>query len=852
MGTELVSFYYSASIAINLLCFVLVFASKLNQKQPYLNTIMLGCVLMTIFQFATWSYHEASNLETALTWLRMQIAIILITTPLLYVLFIQWSGERPQRRILYPVLSICIFCLIANIVMPYTLSFSGDVELVSYTVFGNEQVYRLAGSQSAFELARYSVSAFVVCVLIGVAVRLHKREEYVVFGILCSTLTLIVGISVVNAMVDSGKFDLIYFGGLPSTILNVAACLSISISLAAKTASLNKQIALRQQLEEMLANLAEGTSSVDSDRFYVEMMEQLDKVSGASFTYLALYSVEDGKPWIRTKAAFHQHKLIPNFSYPLDTIDNRLFEKDHPTIIKDGLYRDFPDVPLFQKVRATGYINYPIINEVGGIEGSIISLYDHPFEHTSTQEQIMRVLTSRAGAEMRRNRLESELRQMAYFDYQTQLPNITQLHKIIEEQFERNLAAQSQSLLMVLELTKMSELNRQFGFEFVDSAIKVLGERLRDCVDENMKIARFSRDEFAIVIENVKGDPKHLVEQHYSICSQLIQAPIKHSGREIKLYSCAGGVIFPGQTPRKSDVIRCASLALRQAKQEKLAYNAFDKSTLEKADRESRIDILLEQALINENELFVMYQPKVSKEGELKGAEALARWVNQELGFVSPVEFIELAEQNGHIDKLGLLIIRQVCQQLQAWQQEGFDFNGRVAINVSALQLAKPDFVHKTMFILNEYGVIPSQIEFELTESGLLKNLDEGIERLSELRYLGFTIALDDFGTGYSSLSHLKDLPLDVLKIDRAFVSSLDKRTARKLASAIVTIGHHMSMSIVAEGVEQALQIDILHEMGCDVFQGYYFGKPMQAKDFVQWHNNKRLSIKATRNTKSV
>jgi EAL domain-containing protein (putative c-di-GMP-specific phosphodiesterase class I) len=215
--------------------------------------------------------------------------------------------------------------------------------------------------------------------------------------------------------------------------------------------------------------------------------------------------------------------------------------------------------------------------------------------------------------------------------------------------------------------------------------------------------------------------------------------------------------------------------------------------------------------------------------------EALARWVNDELGFVSPAEFVELAEEVGSIHSLGFWVIETVCKQINAWKMASFVPTCRVAINVSAIQLAHIDFLPRLMQILSKHDINSTQIELELTESGLLHNLEQGIEQLQELRSLGFTIALDDFGTGYSSLSHLKDLPIDVLKIDRAFVSSMGDAKAKALASAIVTIGRNMELSVVAEGVEERSEVQSLTKMNCDVFQGYYFARPMKAEELSRW-----------------
>ncbi len=802
---------------------------------PHFKPLMIGCVLSIIYQYSLWNYHESVTAENAFYWIRLQTSIICVGMPAFLFVFIRWSDQKipPWLMIVTSLLSILFLSL--NLFQPFSLRYSGDLELITYTIFSGEAASRLVGSPGIFVTAFYFYTLFIYAYLIKIVANLIKSKQFALCAMLTSVLCLFIASTILSSLINRGIVNFVLMGGMPFTLLNLLACASIATALNEKTLSLDNQISKRQNLESILSSLAKGVSSTNSNQFFVDMLLELEKISDAKMIYLCVLAEQDGQQMIETKLVIENSHISPNFSVPLNDIHQDLITYDKKLIIKKGLAKRFPEAELFQNLKAEGLINIPLKTNHNTIEGSLVLIFDKSIKHEDKLAQVFDIFSSRAASEIRRNRLESELHQMAFYDFQTKLPNLTQIHRLIDNLYEQNKTNNTYSALILLNLSRFTEVNRQYGFEFAEHAIITLGERLQKYSNEDIVIGRAGGDEFAVLIKNANEGADKLILAHWDAIKRMINAPIHDGGRTVSLSSCAGAVVFPQLNGHSIDVMRCAEIALRQTKQENLSISMFDARILEDMDRKHLLESLLEQAIKTRTELYAVYQPKVNVHGELTGAEALARWTSKDVGIVSPVEFIEIAEHSGLIEKLGYWMIDTVCQQIKQWNTQGLGFQNRIAINISAYQLRKSNFVETVLDILAKHDIQPTQLELELTESGLLTNLEDCIAKLSALRDIGFTIALDDFGTGYSSLSHLKDLPLDVLKIDRSFVNSLDAKKACELARSIISIGHHMSMSIVAEGVEELIQVEKLNEMGCDIFQGYYFSKPMTAKSFFTW-----------------
>jgi len=848
-----VPFYFSATIGINLLCAAVLLVSSVNKNHKHFTALLIGCIVATVYQYCTWQYLDSTSLTSALFWLKIQTSIVLLVLPLYVTVFLQWNKQTVSWRYIsiFSIISIVFFVL--NVRSEYTLRFSDNISFHYHTLFTGETVARISGDIGPYmDYFLYYVIA-ILMILIWMAVKLIQQRKVVISLILISTLIAQIAVAINSILIDAGLLNFIYLGGFPISLLNFLACISVANSLEVKTKILSQEINIRKKLESVFSSLVTGVSSGNNDEFYIKSLSELQKLSQADIAYLCLYDEESHNKYITTKVAIFNGKQIPNFSYPADITPNALISLDSVVVKESSVYEQFPDVPMFKMIEAEGFINSPLVTEKGKLEGSIVLVFRRKLQRDDMFMQALNIFTSRIAAEINRDHLSNKLHQMAYFDYQTNLPNLLKLHEVIQECDAKNKQNNTYSLLFVIDLKGFTNINRHYGFEKAEIAIRELGLRLRGYTDQDIVTARVGGNKFAVLISNIYNNCEALIKLHWEAIESLVRIPVTVDTRTIALSCNGGAVVFPSNMHANLEPIRCAEIALNQSKQSAhINLSLFDINILKDLDRKSHVEKLLIQAIKNNDEIYPVYQPKVDINGKLTGIEALARWQNKELGSVAPDEFISLAEKSGLISKLGLSMIGKVCRQIVNWKGKGFYVPGRVAINVSALQLIENTFVPDIIKLVSSYDVQPEQLELELTESGLLTNIEQSIDKLIALKEAGFTIALDDFGTGYSSLSYLKDLPIDVLKIDRSFVNGLNTTKAAEVARSIISIGQHMSMHVVAEGVEELAQAKSLHAMGCNVFQGYYFARPMMAENFQKWAQLEEHTLKSPKETSSI
>lgn len=428
-----------------------------------------------------------------------------------------------------------------------------------------------------------------------------------------------------------------------------------------------------------------------------------------------------------------------------------------------------------------------------------------------------------------RKKAEEDLRFLASFDTLTGLPNRTLFqdrlnHAITQAHRSKNIVA-----LLFLDLDRFKHINDSMGHHIGDLLLKAVAGRLQNAVREGDTVARLGGDEFTIILEGVaKTKAATLISEKVL---RAFQVPFLLDDKSLTISTSIGISLYPNDADNADSLIKFADTAMYHAKS--LGRNNFQFYTHELNEIATR-HVLLEAGLkqaIARNELSLVYQPKFSlRDGSLTGVEALLRWHHAELGPISPVEFIPLAEETGIINHIGLWVINHACQQLAQWNELGFkDFS--MAINLSARQL-KADIISTIEVALAVSGLPAQSLELELTESMIMGNPQESVTTLAKLKALGLTIAVDDFGTGYSSLSYLKRFPIDTLKIDREFVRDItNDPDDAAITSAIIALAHSLELNVVAEGVETQEQLNFLAEQGCDQVQGFLLSKPLSAKD---------------------
>ncbi|MBC7453595.1 MAG: EAL domain-containing protein [Massilia sp.] len=429
---------------------------------------------------------------------------------------------------------------------------------------------------------------------------------------------------------------------------------------------------------------------------------------------------------------------------------------------------------------------------------------------------------------------EAKLTYMAHHDELTDLPNRTYLRECLRQAIVSADRYKQQIWVIFVSLDRFKVINDTFGHRGRDSVLKVTADRLREATRSSDTVAHWGGDEFAIVMpEQADGA---LVTATLQRILDVVNATIPFGGEEIFLNCSMGVSKYPEHGADCDTLLDRADIAASHAKRHGRNNFRFHTSAMnELAAGRLRIGSELRQAI--EREQFVLhYQPQVElSTGRVIGMEALIRWQHPQRGLVYPADFIAIAEETGLIVPIGAWVLRRACLQNRQWQRDGFA-PMRVAVNVSARQFAQADLASTIAAVLLEVGLAPDYLELELTESLIMNDVGQAIGALRELKALGVRIAVDDFGTGYSSLAYLKRLPIDVLKIDRAFVADIGAGDGDDAAivTSIITLAHALKLKVIAEGVEIAEQLDYLRRNACDEMQGYYFSKPVDADAFAE------------------
>jgi diguanylate cyclase (GGDEF)-like protein/PAS domain S-box-containing protein len=429
-----------------------------------------------------------------------------------------------------------------------------------------------------------------------------------------------------------------------------------------------------------------------------------------------------------------------------------------------------------------------------------------------------------------RKRMEQQLDHLAHHDELTGLPN-RRLLRIRLEQAMKSVRRHGQLLaVLLLDLDRFKNVNDSLGHDVGDALLKLVAKRLLESVRAIDTVARLGGDEFAILLTDIH-QPEDALKVSRKIL-KAIQAPFEIAGNELHVGASIGMALFPSDGETYESLFHNADIAMFRAKgQGGSRYEFYREDLTEQAVAQLALEGDLRRALGN-CELQLHYQPQVEMKGGLViGVEALLRWTHAEQGYISPDRFIPLAEATGLIIPIGEWVLRTACNQARAWRNAGIEL--RVAVNFSARQFQEDDLSEMVMRVLKETGAAPEWIEIEISESVLMLDKHIVLTSLTNLRNAGFTISLDNFGTGYSCLSHLRDFPVDTLKIDRSVISAiLDDAKATAITRAIIAFAHHLEIAIVAEGVETQAQLDFLRNEGCDRVQGYFRHRPM-AEDHI-------------------
>ncbi len=431
---------------------------------------------------------------------------------------------------------------------------------------------------------------------------------------------------------------------------------------------------------------------------------------------------------------------------------------------------------------------------------------------------------------------EEEIRNLAFYDHLTRLPNRRLLTERLRQAMSSSARSGRQGALLFIDLDNFKTLNDTLGHGVGDMLLQQVAERLIACVREGDSVARIGGDEFLVMLEDLSEFDLEAAAQTESVGGKVLFSlcqPYQLPTQDYHGSSSLGATMFKGHEQGIEDLLKQADIAMYQAKKAgRNTLRFFDPQMQESVSARAALEGELRLA-IERRHFRLYYQVQTDAFRNPTGAEALIRWAHPVRGIITPEQFIPLSEETGLILPIGKWVLEAACSQLQAWQEQEHTRGFVLSVNISARQFRQTDFARQVQACVQYHGINPAQLKFELTESTLLENIEDTIATMNALKNIGVQISLDDFGTGYSSLQYLKRLPLSQLKIDQSFVRDIAVDSSDKaIVRTIIAMAQSLNLDVIAEGVETEEQCQFLFSTGCTHYQGYLFGMPLPIEQF--------------------
>ncbi len=501
---------------------------------------------------------------------------------------------------------------------------------------------------------------------------------------------------------------------------------------------------------------------------------------------------------------------------------------------------DIEHDPLWQDYRALASqfglracCSTPIFGAGGTVLGTFAIYYREANAPNPQQQRMVELVTQTAAIAIERARAAAKLTHHLTHDLTTGLPRFALVEDFLQSALATAAAQDERVVVLYVDLDYFHTVNETRGRSMGDEVLRAIADRLSAVVGTSGKVAHVAGDEFALIQIDTNG--KHDQIELGETVRAIVAEPLEIGQQQIYVTCSIGVSCFPDNATTPQDLLRQAEAAMMRAKREgRNTILAFSNDQNEELRHRFALGLRLHDA-IRDGHLLLHYQPQISGlDWQVLGFEALVRWQDAELGLVMPKVFIQAAEELGLIIDLGNFVLNEACRQARAWIDAGAsEFS--ISVNISPLQLQRPEFSDTVRSALAKFRLPPRCIELELTESVMMENVERTITVMQTLKALGVRLALDDFGTGYSSLNYLRRFPIDCLKIDQSFVRDVITDTGSAgICRAVITLGHQLGMQVLAEGVETAAQVAYLKRNDCDLFQGYYFSKAVTAEKALE------------------
>lgn len=585
-----------------------------------------------------------------------------------------------------------------------------------------------------------------------------------------------------------------------------------------------------QRIQHAVAQVATAVSAQHGEAFLTQLTDHMANALAADVGFIA--TLDDQDPNVANVLSLYVNgERQPAFSYHLAGVPCQDVLTQRECIVLEGAGIRLPVESNGALSWVNAYVGRRLDDAHGRPIGIIGVMFKAPLSETKIVSAVLQIFAARAASELGRQRDEARIRQLAYCDAGTRLPNRTAFMQRLEQCV--NAEAQLPFALLLLDLNHFKEINDTAGHDVGDLVLKEVAQRFRSVLPTGEFVARLGGDEFVIICQEA-NDEQHAQQIADTLCASLHE-PIMIEQHSSELSVSVGIALYPAHGQSAQALLKHADIAMYQAKRQKLSTRTFEYWMGHAVAQQLHIAKRLALAIANHS-FYLHFQPQVDmRSGQLIGAEALCRWWDDELGDVSPGQFIAIAEERGMIVPLGNCVIDKACQQLAQWQRQGLQLRGPLAINIAADQFEDSDLVATLLVSCRTHGVSPHALSIEITESGIMAHPDDAIAITEILKGHGMGLSIDDFGTGYSSLAYLKRFAADRIKIDISFVRDmLTSDNDRIIVATIIAMAKTLGLETIAEGIETKAQSEALLAMGCTQAQGYYYGRPLSAEQFAK------------------